>query len=68
MHAVDTIAAMVIGCFCIGTVLGIAWVAWVYGTDLPSHSETTEEEEERMLESLREGRGLRASEMGENCE
>lgn len=48
----------------IGLTLALLWCAWVYMNDLESHSELTEEEEKRMLESLKDGRGLRTSEMG----
>lgn len=48
-----------------GMIVCAAWVGWVYFTDLPSHSELTEEEEMRMFESSKT-HGLRASEMGGN--
>jgi len=51
-----------------GIILGLAWCAWVYITDLASHSEQTEEDEKRIIESLKEGKGIRASEMGRNCD
>ena len=66
MQIFSTIATIIWWCWTAGIVLSILWVAWVYSTDMPSHSELTEEEEKRMVESLKAGRGLRASEMGVN--
>lgn len=68
MTILSTIATIIWWSWTIGIVLCFVWVAWVYGTGLPSHSEATEEEEERMLQSLAQGRGLRTSEMGEHCD
>lgn len=51
-----------------GTILGIAWCLYVYSVDLKSHSEQTEEEELKLIASLKEGRGIRMSESGENCD
>jgi hypothetical protein len=53
MQILSTIATIIWWCWTAGIVLSIAWVLWVYCADLPSHSEMTEEEEKRMLESLK---------------
>jgi hypothetical protein len=49
--------------FVAGMLLSGIWVLWVYASDLPSHSEMTEEEELRMAEEMKKN-GLRASEIG----
>jgi hypothetical protein len=51
-----------------GLMLMLLWVAAVFLFEIPSHSEQSEEEERALLESLKSGQGLRASEMGENCD
>ena len=38
-----------------GTILGIAWCLYVYSVDLKSRSEQTEEEELKLIASLKEG-------------
>ena len=53
MQILLTIATIICWCWVVGIVLSILWIAWAYGANLPSHSEQTEEEEKRMLESLK---------------
>lgn len=52
--------------FVSGMALMGAWVLWVYLTDLPSHSEMTDEDEKRIFAELNGTKGIRASEIGGN--
>ena len=61
-----TIGNAILWTVAFGILCSCAWVIWVYGTNLPSHSDMSEEDEKKLLESIKEGKGIRASEMGVN--
>ena len=65
MEIIILVFKVIMWVFVAGMFLCGAWVAYVYMTDLPSHSEWTEEEEKRMFESSKTS-GIRSSEMGGN--